>query len=150
VYRVAPDTGVVQRVADDFMKPNGLAFSPDERRLYVADSGASHIENGPHHIRVFDVDAQGGLHNGRLFADVSPGVPDGMRVDEHGNVWTSAGDGIHCYAPDGTLLGKILVPETVANIVFGGPNRNRLFIAASTSLYSLYVSTRGASHGDRL
>lgn len=150
VYRVAPDTGVAQRVADDFVKPNGLAFSPDESRLYVADSGASHIENGPHHIRVFDVDAQGRLHKGRVFAEVAPGVPDGMRVDEHGNVWTSAGDGIHCYAPDATLLGKILVPETVANLVFGGPNRNRLFIAANTSLYSLYVGVRGASQGDRL
>ncbi|PMS19029.1 gluconolactonase [Trinickia dabaoshanensis] len=147
VYRVAPDTGAVERVADDFAKPNGLAFSPDEARLYVADSGASHIENGPHHIRVFDVDARGRLHNGRVFAEVTPGVPDGMRVDEHGNVWTSAGDGIHCYAPDGTLLGKILVPETVANLVFGGPLRNRLFIAASTSIYSIYVGVRGAYAG---
>jgi gluconolactonase len=144
VYRVVPETGEVERVADDFAKPNGLAFSPDETRLYVADSGASHIENGPHHIRVFDVDARGRLHNGRVFADVAPGVPDGMRVDEHGNVWTSAGDGIHCYAPDGTLLGKLLVPETVANLVFGGPLRNRLFIAASTSVYSIYVGVRGA------
>lgn len=147
VYRVAPDTGEVERVADDFAKPNGLAFSPDEAQMYVADSGASHIENGPHHIRVFDVDARGRLHNGRVFAEVAPGVPDGMRVDEHGNVWTSAGDGIHCYAPDGTLLGKILVPETVANLVFGGPLRNRLFIAASTSIYSIYVGVRGAYAG---
>lgn len=148
VYRVTPETGSVERMTDDFAKPNGLAFSPDETRLYVADSGASHLANGPHHIRVFDVDAQGRLHNGRVFAEVSPGVPDGMRVDEQGNVWTSAGDGIHCYAPDGTLLGKILVPETVANLVFGGPKRNRLFIAASTSLYSLYVGVRGASYGE--
>lgn len=147
VYRVAPETGVVQCVADDFSKPNGLAFSPDESRLYVADSGASHAEDGPHHIRVFDVDAHGRLRNGRMFADISPGVPDGMRVDEHGNVWTSAGDGIHCYAPDGTRLGKILIPETVANLVFGGPMRNRLFIAATTSVYSLYVGVRGAGGG---
>lgn len=147
VYRVAPETGEVQRVADDFAKPNGLAFSPDETRLYVADSGASHIENGPHHIRVFDVDAHGRLRNGRVFAEVAPGVPDGMRVDEHGNVWTSAGDGIHCYAPDGTLLGKMFVPETAANLVFGGPLRNRLFIAASTSVYSIYVGVRGAYAG---
>lgn len=150
VYRVSPENGAVTPVADDFAKPNGLAFSPDETRLYVADSGSSHIEGGPHHIRVFDVDANGTLRNGRIFVDVAPGVPDGMRVDEHGNVWTSAEDGIHCYAPDGTLLGKILVPETVANLVFGGPNRNRLFIAASTSLYSLYVGVRGAAtYGDR-
>ena len=147
VYRVAPENGEVERVADDFAKPNGLAFSPDETRLYVADSGASHIENGPHHIRVFDVDAHGRLRNGRVFAEVAPGVPDGMRLDEHGNVWTSAGDGIHCYAPDGTLLGKLRVPETVANLVFGGALRNRLFIAASTSIYSIYVGVRGAYAG---
>ncbi|WP_118184612.1 SMP-30/gluconolactonase/LRE family protein [Paraburkholderia phosphatilytica] len=145
VYRVSPADGKVECVADDFAKPNGLAFSPDETQLYVADSGASHIDNGPRHIRVFDVDSSGKLRNSRVFKDVLPGVPDGMRLDEHGNVWTSAADGIHCYAPDGTLLGKILVPETVANLVFGGPNRNRLFIAASTSLYSLYVGVRGAA-----
>lgn len=149
VYRVSPENGAVERVADDFTKPNGLAFSPDESRLYIADSGASHVENGPHHIRVCDVEAGGRLRNGRVFVTVSPGIPDGMRVDEQGNLWTSAGDGIHCYAPDGTLLGKILVPETVANLVFGGPHRNRLFIAASTSVYSLYVGVRGAAHGGR-
>ena len=145
VYRVAPASGAVELVADDFAKPNGLAFSPDETRLYIADSGASHIDGGPHHIRVFDVDARGRLHDGRVFAEVSPGVPDGMRVDEHGNLWTSADDGVHCYAPDGTLLGKLCVPETVANLVFGGPMRNRLFIAATTSLYALYVGVRGAA-----
>jgi gluconolactonase len=145
VYRVSPSDGKVECVADDFAKPNGLAFSPDETKLYVADSGSSHIDNGPHHIRVFDVDSRGTLRDSRVFKEVSPGVPDGMRLDEHGNVWTSAADGIHCYAPDGTLLGKILVPETVANLVFGGPNRNRLFIAASTSVYSLYVGVRGAA-----
>jgi len=102
---------------------------------------------GPRHIRVFDVDARGRLRNGRVFAEVAPGVPDGMRVDEHGNVWTSAGDGIHCYAPEGALLGKLLVPEAVANLVFGGPLRNRLFIAASTSVYSLYVGVRGTYAG---
>jgi len=147
VYRVSPDTGAVTLVADDFAKPNGLAFSPDESKLYVSDSGASHIDNGPHHIRVFDVDANSRAHNGRLFVEVSPGIPDGIRFDEHGNLWTSAEDGIHCYAPDGTLLGKILVPEVVANLVFGGPHRNRLFITATTSVYSVYVGVRGAAYG---
>ncbi|WP_321785260.1 SMP-30/gluconolactonase/LRE family protein [Paraburkholderia sp. J94] len=132
-----------RRVADDFVKPNGLAFSPDELKLYIADSGASHVENGPRHIRVFDV-RDGRLTNGRIFVEMEQGIPDGLRVDEHGNVWTSAADGVHCYAPDGTLLGKILIPEAVANLTFGGLNRNCLFITATTSVYSLPVGVRGA------
>ncbi|CAM2147081.1 gluconolactonase [Pararobbsia alpina] len=145
VYRVSPDTGKTTVVAGDFVKPNGLAFSPDESKLYIADSGSSHYEDGPHHIRVFDVRPDGTLANGRVFVEVSPGLPDGMRIDEYGNVWTSAEDGVHCYSPDAELLGKILISEPVANLTFGGLNRNRLFIAASTSLYSLYVGVRGAS-----
>jgi len=144
VYRVTPGSGEVTLVSDDFVKPNGLAFSPDESRLYVADSAASHIEGAPHHIRVLDV-AGGKLSNARVFVEIQQGVPDGMRVDEYGNLWTSALDGVHCYAPDGTLLGKILLPEVVANLTFGGLHRNRLFIAANTSLYSLYVAVRGAA-----
>jgi gluconolactonase len=144
VYRVSPRDGEVTLVADDFVKPNGLAFSPDESRLYIADSAASHIEGAPHHIRVFDV-ADGKLRNGRVFVEIDEGIPDGMRVDEHGNVWTSALDGVHCYTPEGELLGKILIPEVVANLTFGGVHRNRLFIAANTSLYSLYVAVRGAA-----
>lgn len=136
----------VRRVADDFVKPNGLAFSPDESRLYIADSGASHVEGGPRHIRVFDVDggAQRQLRNGRVFIEMSSGVPDGFRVDEHGNVWTSAEDGVHCYSPQGELLGKILLPEVVSNLTFGGLNCNRLFITATSSVYSVYVGVRGA------
>ncbi|HTJ94852.1 MAG TPA: SMP-30/gluconolactonase/LRE family protein [Pararobbsia sp.] len=145
VYRVSPETGKTSIVAGDFVKPNGLAFSPDESKLYIADSGSSHYEDGPHHIRVFDVRADGTLANGRVFVEVSPGLPDGMRIDEYGNVWTSAEDGVHCYSPDAELLGKILISEPVANLTFGGVNRNRLFIAASTSLYSLYVGVRGAT-----
>jgi gluconolactonase len=145
VYRVSPQTGKTTIVVGDFVKPNGLAFSPDESKLYIADSGSSHYEDGPHHIRVFDVRSDGTLANGRVFAEVSPGLPDGMRIDEYGNVWTSAEDGVHCYSPDAELLGKIKISEPVANLTFGGLNRNRLFIAASTSLYSLYVGVRGAS-----
>ncbi|MGH8778466.1 SMP-30/gluconolactonase/LRE family protein [Paraburkholderia sp.] len=144
VYCVSPRTGEVALIADDFVKPNGLAFSPDESRLYIADSAASHIKGAPHHIRVFDV-VDGTLRNGRVFVEIAQGVPDGMRVDEHGNVWTSALDGVHCYAPDGTLLGKILIPEVVANLTFGGVQRNRLFITANASLYSLDVVVRGAA-----
>ena len=143
VYRVSPDLSEITVVADDFIKPNGLAFSVDEKVLYVADSALSHDPNGPHHIRALDVADDGTLSNSRIFADVSPGLPDGFRLDTEGNVWTSAADGIHCYAPDGTLLGKIHVPEVVANLTFGGPKKNRLFITATTSLYAVYVGAVG-------
>jgi gluconolactonase len=143
VYALTRGEREARRVADDFVKPNGLAFSPDESKLYIADSGASHVEDGPRHIRVFDV-RDGRLSNGRVFVTMANGIPDGLRLDEHGNVWTSAADGVHCYAPDGTLLGKILLPEAVANLTFGGFNRNRLFITATTSVYSLHVGVRGA------
>jgi gluconolactonase len=144
VFRADPGRGTLDVVADDFVKPNGLAFSPDESLLYVADSGVSHDPDGPHHIRVFKVGKTGKLSGGRVFAEVSPGLPDGFRVDTDGNVWTSAGDGVHCYAPDGALLGKIHIPETTANITFGGPRRNRLFITATTSLYAVFVAATGA------
>ena len=143
VYRVDPASGEVAVVADDFVKPNGLAFSPDEGILYVADSGLSHDPDGPHHIRAFDVDAGNALRNGRVFAEVSPGVPDGFRLDVDGNLWTSARDGVHCYAPDGTLLGKIRLPQMVSNLTFGGPKRNRLFITSSHALYAVYVAASG-------
>jgi gluconolactonase len=145
VYRVSPGDTQVRLVSDDFVKPNGLAFSPDESKLYIADSAASHDDNAPRHIRVFDVASNGELRNGRVFVEMQSGVPDGMRVDEHGNVWTSAEDGVHCYAPDGALLGKILIPEVVANLTFGGPRRNRLFITATSSVYALHVGVRGAA-----
>ncbi len=143
VYRLDLATGALDAVVDDFVQPNGLAFSPDETRLYVADSGASHDDAGPRHIRVFDVVDGNRLTNGRIFYAMESGVPDGLRVDTEGNVWTSAGDGVHCVSPEGRLLGKILVPQIVANLTFGGPRRNRLFITATRSLYSLYVSATG-------
>lgn len=144
VYRIDP-SGALTIATSDFDKPNGLAFSPDEKILYIADTGGSHTPNGPHHIRAMDVDESGRLSGGRVFAEISPGLADGFRLDEEGNVWTSAGDGVHCYAPDGTPLGKILVPEVVSNVCFGGFKRNRLFITATTSLYSVYVSVNGAA-----
>lgn len=143
VYRVDPATGEIAVVADDFVKPNGLAFSQDESILYIADSGFSHDPDGPHHIRAFDVGADGKLSQGRVFAEVAPGVPDGFRVDIEGNVWTSCQDGVICIAPDGTTLGKIRIPTMVANLTFGGPRRNRLFITATKSLYAVYVATTG-------
>lgn len=144
VYRIDPDTRLVTLVADDFVRPNGIAFSQDETKLYVADSGCTHVPDGPRHIRVFDVTATGRLSNGRIFSTCTNGLFDGFRFDCHGHLWTSAGDGVHCYAPDGTLIGKILVPEIVANVVFGGPRGNRLFICATTAVYAILLSVRGA------
>jgi gluconolactonase len=144
VFRVDPSNGSIESVVDDFVQPNGLAFSPDEKRLYVADSAASHDDSAPRHIRVFDVEG-GRLKSGRVFAHIDKGIPDGMRCDKSGRVWSSAADGVHCFAPDGTLLGKVLVPETVSNLTFGGPRRNRMFITATTSLYAVYLTTNGAS-----
>ena len=144
VYRVDPHSGKIKIVADDFVRPNGIAFSPDERRLFVADTGATHVKDGPRHIRVFDVSDDGRLSGGKVFATLTAGLFDGMRLDEAGRIWTSAGDGVHCYDPDGTLLGKILVPEAVANVVFGGVKRNRLYICATTSLYAIMLPLNGA------
>lgn len=143
VYRVDPG-GEVTRVVDDFEKPNGLAFSPDEKLLYVADSGATHRPGGPRHIRRFAVGEDGRLSGGAVFASLTDGLFDGFRLDSDGRVWTSAGTDVHCYEPDGRLTGKIHIGETVANLVFGGPKRNRLFICATSSLYSVLVAVNGA------
>jgi gluconolactonase len=142
VYRI-DSSGSISLVADDFAQPNGLVFSPDETKLYIADSAFSHDPTAPRHIRVFDVNGTK-LTNGRVFAHIDTGLPDGIRVDTDGNIWSSAGDGVHCFAQDGTRLGKIFVPETVANLTFGGTRRNRLFIAATSSLYEIYVAATGA------
>jgi len=144
VYRYDPATRECTAVTTDFVKPNGLAFSPDERLLYIADTGTTHVKDGPRHMRRFAVASDGRtLSGGEIFATCDPGAFDGFRLDVHGNIWTSAGDGVHCYAPDGVLLGKIHVPEVVANLCFGGPKRNRLFICATTSLYAIYVGAQG-------
>ena len=143
VYRVDPRTGEIVAVVEDFVKPNGLAFSPDEKTLYIADSAASHDPSAPHHIRAFDVVDGKKLTNSRVFCDIKTGNPDGFRIDVNGNLWTSTHVGVECYAPDGTLLGRINVPEMVANVTFGGKRRNRLFITATTSLYAVYVNTTG-------
>ncbi|CDZ32678.1 Gluconolactonase [Neorhizobium galegae bv. officinalis] len=147
VYRLDPESGDLEAAVTDFGQPNGLAFSPDETKLYVADSASSHDIKAPRHIRVFDVIDGRRLSNDRIFCSLDNGLPDGFRVDVKGNVWTSAGDGVHCFSPDGVLLGKILVPQTVANLTFGGPRRNRLFITATKSLYSVFVATNGAALG---
>ncbi len=143
VYRVDPATGASWIVADDFHRPNGLAFSPDERRLYISDTARSKEHGGPPHMRLFDVAEDGTLTGGAVFAVPTSGAFDGFRVDDAGRIWTSAGEGVHCYDPDGTLLGKVLIPERVANVVFGGPKRNRLFVCATTSLYSVLLPVNG-------
>jgi gluconolactonase len=143
VYRIAPETGAVSVVASDFVQPNGLAFSPDESLLYIVDTGATHVADGPRHVRRFRVGGDGALSGGEVFAECPKGLYDGLRVDVHGNLWLSAGEGVDCHAPDGTLLGRIRIPESVANVCFGGQKRNRLFICATSSLYSVYLNTRG-------
>ena len=145
VYRLDPASGRVSVVASDFVQPNGLAFSPDESLLYIVDTGMTHVEGGPHHVRRFRVGADGAtLSGGEVFATCPAGLYDGLRSDVHGNLWLSAGDGVHCHASDGSLLGKIRVPETVANVCFGGNKLNRLFICATSSLYAIYLNTRAA------
>jgi len=148
VYRIDPQDGRVTLVASDFVQPNGLAFSPDESLLYIADTGLTHKVDGPHHLRRFKVSADGrSISGGEIFAVCPVNMYDGFRVDVRGNLWLSAGDGVHCHASDGSLLGKILIPESVANLCFGGPKLNRLFVCATTSLYSVFLNTRAAPRG---
>ncbi|NMM43083.1 SMP-30/gluconolactonase/LRE family protein [Rhodospirillaceae bacterium KN72] len=143
VYRIGQD-GTVSRVIDDMVQPNGLAFSIDEKTLYVADTGQTHFPDCTPKIRRYDVAEDGRMvENGRDFVTCDSGLFDGFRLDTAGNIWSSAGDGVHCYAPDGTLLGKILIDEIVSNLCFGGPKRNRLFICATTSVRAIYVNARG-------
>lgn len=154
IYRIDVKTGKIHKVADEPFKPNGLAFSPDYRTLYVADTGASHYPEAKKIIWAFDVVDGTKLANPREFADMTldgrAGFADGIRVDEDGNVWASAGwvgdgyDGVHVFAPDGTRIGQIRLPEICSNVCFGGSKRNFLFMTASQSLYGVFVETRGA------
>lgn len=144
VYRLDPQTGSITVAASDFDGPNGLAFSPDQRRLYVAETGDQTTDAPWQGIRVFDVDDAGALSGGEVFHRVTPGYCDGMAIDSDGNIWSSAADGVHCLSPEGVLLGKIFLPKRVANLCFGGSALNRLFIAASDTLYAIYLNRRGA------
>jgi len=139
VYRLDPATGELRVVAEDFKGPNGLAFSPDERTLYIADT-----EQDCGTMRRFQVGADGDLSGGEVFITCETGFYDGFRCDEEGRIWTSAGCAVHCHLPDGTLIGRIVMPERVSNLVFGGPKRNRLFICASSSLYAVLLAVSGA------
>jgi gluconolactonase len=162
VYRIDVRSGTIEKMTDEIYKPNGLCFSPDYKKLYVSDTGASHYKDAPKNIKVWDI-VNGKLTGGREFASMSlamkdadgktvekAGFADGIRCDVDGNIWASAGwvgdgyDGVHCFAPDGTRIGQILLPEICSNVCFGGPKRNRLFMTTGTSLYAVYVETQGA------
>lgn len=144
VYRFDPRDGSLRIVADDFVGPNGLAFSPDERWLYIAETGDQFDDTAPRHIRRFAVGDDGALSDGMVFHTVSPGYADGFALDETGNLWCGAADGVHCIDPSGTLLGKIRTPATVSNLTFGGRNRSRLFLCTAHMLQAIYVNVRGA------
>ena len=158
VYRVEPKTGKMDLVSDDQFMPNGLCFSPDYKKLYIVDTGATHYPDAPRNIQVWDVVAGKKLTKGREFVSMLleaehgelTGISDGIRADEDGNIWAAAGwggagyDGVHVFAPDGTRIGQVILPEACSNVCFGGPKRNRLFMTGSQSLYALYVETRGA------
>jgi gluconolactonase len=156
VYRIDPKTKKVTKLTDDIFKPNGLCFSPDYKKLYVADTGASHYDDAPRNIKVWDIADGVKLGKGREFVSMAlpgfdkAGFADGIRADTDGNIWASAGwvgdgyDGVHIFAPDGTRIGQILLPEICSNVCFGGPKRNRLFMTGSQSLYAVYVEAQGA------
>jgi gluconolactonase len=142
VYRFDPADASLTVVCDSFTKPNGLAFSPDETILYIAESGKSHDPDCPVVIRACDVTGDR-LTNERVFAEFETGMPDGLRVDISGNIWTSAGPAINCYDPSGTLLGRIRAPQMVSNLTFGGAKRNRLFFTCTNAVYSVFLATSG-------
>ena len=153
VYRLDAQTGAVTKVADEPFKPNGIAFSADYKKLYVCDTGITHYPNAKNVVWQYDIDGAK-LTNPKQLIDMTlngkSGFPDGLRVDTDGNIWVGAGwvgdgyDGVHIFAPDGARIGQIRLPETCANVCFGGKKRNRLFMTASQSLYAVYVETQGA------
>jgi gluconolactonase len=154
VYRIDPQNGQVTKVADDPFKPNGIAFSHDYKKLYVCDTGITHYPQAKNVVWSYDIDGAK-LSNPKQFIDMTldgkSGFPDGLRVDTEGNIWVGAGwvgpgyDGVQIFAStDGARIGQILLPETCANLCFGGKKRNRLFMTASQSLYAVYVETQGA------
>ena len=155
VYRIDGKTGKMEMVTSDLYKPNGLCFSPDYKKLYICDTGATHYPEAPKNIRVYDVVDGKSLRNGRQYISmdlpgVGAGLADGIRADTDGNIWAGSGwvgpkyDGVHIFSPDGARIGMILLPEICANVCFGGSKRNRLFMTAGQSLYAVYVEARGA------
>jgi gluconolactonase len=145
LYRFDPTTNQISVAAGDFDGPNGLAFSPDEQRLYVAETGDQTTDTPKQYIRVFDVGPNGQLQGGDIFHKIEPGYADGLCVDEDGNLWSSAADGVHCIDLKGRLLGKVLVPYRVSNLKFGGAHKDRLFIGGSHTLYAIFLNRRGVT-----
>lgn len=144
VYRIDPRDGALTVVTDDFACPNGLCFSPDESCLYVAETGLIFDDDADRHIRRFAVGSDGmSLHDGDIFYRTDVGCADGFRADSDGNIWTSAGDGVHCLDGEGNLLGKVLIPEVVSNVCFGGRAKARLFMTGTTSVYSVFLNRNG-------
>ncbi|MEM6614245.1 MAG: SMP-30/gluconolactonase/LRE family protein, partial [Cyanobacteria bacterium P01_C01_bin.72] len=137
VFRFDPQTGEIEGVIREMERPNGLAFSPDESILYVSDTSQVNYVQGHHYIRAYDIVDGKQAKGGRVFAIIEPGQPDGLKVDQEGNVFTSSADSVQIYTPDGDRLGKIFVPEIVANLAFGGKDGKRLFITAGGSLYAI-------------
>lgn len=157
VYRIDGKSGAITKVTDEIYKPNGLCFSPDWKKLYIADTGASHYPDAPRNIKIWDVVDGKMLRGGKAFASMvidglGAGMADGIRADVDGNIWASAGwvgdkyDGVHIFSPEGQRIGKIQLPEICSNVCFGGSRRNRLFMTGSQSVYAVYVETRGASN----
>ena len=155
VYRVDAKTAQMTMVTDELYKPNGICFSPDYKKVYICDTGATHYPDAPKNIKVFDVADGKALRNGRQYismelAGKGAGLADGIRADTDGNIWVGAGwvgagyDGVQVFTPEGERIGMILLPEICANVCFGGPKRNRLFMAAGQSLYAVYVEAHGA------
>jgi gluconolactonase len=156
VYRIDGKSGKLFKITDELFKPNGLCFSPDFKKLYICDTGFTHYPQAPKEIRVYDVtDDEKSLRNSKRFISTElpgkgTGLADGIRADRDGNIWAGCGwvgpgyDGVHVFAPDGVRIGLILLPEIPANLCFGGTKRNRLFIAASQSIYSLFTEAQGA------
>ena len=144
VYRLDPSTGAVRQMTTDFVMPNGLAFSPDESLLYIVDTGSTHVADGPNHIRRFRVGPDDALSGDEVFATDPQKFFDGFRLDLAGRLWCGAGDGVDCYDPDGTKIGKIAVPERVGNLTFGGPRLDELMMCATTSVYTIPVAVVGA------
>lgn len=143
VYRFDPSTGETQQMTHDLIMPNGLAFSADERLLYIVDTGSTHVPGGPNHIRRFTVGIDDSLGGGEVFASNAAGKFDGLRLDTAGRLWCGAEDGVHCYDPDGTLIGKLLLPERASNLCFGGPDHRTLLITGTTSIYACTVAAEG-------